>query len=276
MKTFYVPGQKLDGIAAEAFLSEGGMLVGGKWQSPYESSAVQNFKVGTRLVIGECAYRYGKFAVATSLDLSYPVINGNRIPTDGAEVLTDGNGAIGDENLVVLDLTTRIANYYQGGYLHIYRNPAVAHGLTNHDQHRNILASTVGAGTSITLTLDYPLTCIPAATCDVYPSLWSKMNIPGGVSSGEETFVGFPLCYHAQNAYGWVQTWGPVNGHYNIKFPGEQGPNDRECYFSAAGEIVTLQQGGSFSGVSYQRAGFVIPCTISKYGSVMIFMQIAP
>ena len=260
-------------------IDNGGMLVNGRSQDPNETSTTQNFMIGTRLRIGERAYRYGKFKTAVG-DLSYAMVNGNIIPDDGAEVALGGTPAIGDKTIAVLDTgtTTRLVNHYQGGYVYLYR--ASTQSATDHDQLRRIIASTAGDGTSITFTLDYPLTATPSMTADCYPSPYSKICTPGSTygSSGAEMFVGFAHAFHAAGGFGWVQTWGPVNGHYTgggTEWPGNNGPNDRQIVFSIEGGLRTTKSSGTVVPLASQIAGYVIPCTKSDYGSVFCYLTVA-
>lgn len=281
MKAHYIPKRFSNGLAFGHLISDGELLAGKDFQDPNELSTTQKFSIGTRLVIGERAFRYGFFHTAVG-ELSYALVNGNIIPDDGAEVAFGGTPAIGDRTLVVLDTGAagdRPVNFYQGGYCFIYRNPAIAQGATNFDQLRRIAASTVGNGVSITLTLDYPLTCVPAATVDVYPSAYSKICTPGHSESGAEMFVGYAHAFHAVSGYGWVQTWGPVNGHYTgggTEWPGNNPPNDRQVVFSVEGGLRTTKSSGTVVALASQIAGYVIPCTKSTYGSVFCYLQIAP
>jgi len=281
MKSHYIPKRFSDGVDVEHLISDGKMLDGGAWQDPCEVSTVQNFEIGTRLVLGDRAYRYGRFHTAIG-ELTYALVNGNIIPDDGAEVAFGGTPAIGDRTLVVLDTGSagnRPVNYYQGGYCLIYRNPAIAQSALNHDQFRKIVGSTVGNTVSITLTLDYPLTCVPAATVDCYASPYSKICTPGHSSSGAEAFVGYAHAFHAASGFGWVQTWGPGHGHYTggaTEWPGNHGPNDREVIFSVEGGLRTMKSSGTVVPLCSQRAGWLIPCTKSDYGSVFVYLMIAP
>ena len=281
MKAHYIPERFSTGVVLDHMITDGKMLADGKYQDPNEVSLVQNFDIGARLVIGERAFRYGRFHTAVG-ELSYAMVNGNVIPTDGAEVAYGGVPAIGDKTLIVLDTGAagvRPVNFYQGGYCFIYRNPAIAQSALNHDQLRRIVASTVGNGTSITLTLDYPLTCVPAATVDVYASAYSLICTPGHSESGAEMFVGYAHAFHAAGGFGWVQTWGPVNGHYTggaTEWPGNNPPNDRQVVFSVEGGLRTIKSSGAVVTLASQIAGFVIPCTKSSYGSVFCYLQIAP
>lgn len=62
MKTFYNPNLKKDGIIVDQILSGGHQLPNGKLQDIIEVSAIQNYDLGTRLVIEDRVYRYAKAA----------------------------------------------------------------------------------------------------------------------------------------------------------------------------------------------------------------------
>lgn len=276
----YDPVRGKDGITIEQLFSGGGMLADGKHQDIHTRSTAQNYDIGTRLAMDERVFRYAK-SISDLTALNYAVINTHIIPDDGFEGAVSGSPVAGDRTITILDTGAagaRPVNYYAGAYIQMYQ-AAGGVSATNFDQQRRVIASTVGNGVSITLTLDFPLTCDVGATVDVYPCQYSEIGAAGSVASGHETFVGYAAAYLQALEFGWIQTWGPCNGHYNQHFPGDSSgdlANDRECVFNAAGEVITLQQMGSFVGVSYQRAGHIIPCTKSNYGSVMINLQIAP
>jgi hypothetical protein len=251
-------------------------------QSIYDRSTTKHFPIGTRWQLNDRTFFYGKVIANLNTSpirtLNHGLVNSHITPTDIFEGAVYGTPVAGDTEFYIMDTgtsTTRPKDYYQGGYVQIYRG-AAAQSVTNFDAQRRIVHSSVGNSTKILLTLDYPLTCAITATVDVYPSAYSEIAPAESISSGEETFVGFAHAPLQAGEYGWFQTWGPVNGHYNIKFPGESCGSDRDCYFNAEGDFVTLSQGGSFSGKSYQRAGYVLPCTKSLYGSVFIMLQLAP
>lgn len=249
-------------------------------QSVYERSTTKKFDIGSRWQMNERVFFYAK-AGGNIGNLEYPVINSHIIPDDGYEGGVSGTPLVGDKTITITDTgsaATRPLNYYKGGHIHIYSS------TTAQRQTRRIIGSTVGNAATITLTLDYPLTgdtngALTVTTVDVYPNMFSEIMAPRAVAGGHETFVGFPQALLQSGEYGWIQTYGPVNGHYNQYFPGDSSgdlASDRDCYFTAFGEIVTLQQMGSFVGGSFQRAGFVIPCTKSNYGSVFIQLQLSP
>lgn len=270
IQSIYVPERK-----ELVHVDNGSMLINGAWQDPNETSTTQKFTIGSRLRIGERAYRYGYFH-NTVAEMSYALVNGNIIPTDGAEVAVSGSPAIGDHTLTVLDTTARAVNYYQGGYCYIYRNGAET--ATNHDQFRRITASTAGVGVSVTLTLDYPLTCVPSLTIDCYPSPYSRIGTAGHFSSGNEMFVGYAHYPHVAASYGWVQTWGPGHGHYTgggTEWPGNHGPNDRQVVFSVEGGLRTTKSSGTVVPLASQIAGYLIPCSAADYGSVFVYLTVA-
>lgn len=64
MKSTYQPDLKKDGIIADQIISGGHMLPNGKLQDILEVSDVQNYDLGTRLVIEDRVYRYAKAAEA--------------------------------------------------------------------------------------------------------------------------------------------------------------------------------------------------------------------
>jgi len=274
MKAIYDPTRKLNGTVLDFIIDNGGMIDGGKWQDIHTVSATQNFEIGTRLAMGDRVFRYVK-SISDLTDINYAVINSHIIPTDGFEGAAVG--VAGSKSVVISDTGAagaRPVNYYKGAFIQIYG------ATTPYHEMRRVVASTVGDGVSITLTLDFALLYTIGATVDVYPSIYSEIAKAGAVASGHETFVGYAMAKLTTSyPYGWVQTWGPVNGHYNQHFPGDSSgdlANDRDCVFNAAGEIITLQQMGTFAGVSYQRAGYILPCTKSNYGSVFIMLQLAP
>jgi len=285
MNAHYIPERFSNGVVFDHLISDGNLLPDQEYQDPCERSTVQKFTIGTRLVIGERAFRYGFFHQAVG-EMSYALVNGNVIPNDGAEPLFVGTPLIGDRTIIVADAgspANRPVNYYQGGYVFIYRNPTIAQSATNHDQFRRVVSSTVGTTANLILTLDYPLTCTPAHTgnandLDIYPSQYSLICQPGHSSAGEESFVGFAHAWYAASEYGWVQTWGPVNAHSVVKFCGERGaPGDRDCYFTAGGGVATAKSAsGTDVYVSFQRAGYLLPCTKSAYGSEFFMLQLAP
>jgi len=247
--------RNLTGIHVDYILSDGEQL--GQFQDPHETSTTKRFDIGTRLAMGERVYRYGFFNTA-STDI-YAVVDKNTDAADGFYEATNlVAGAVGDATVVVRDtgVGTRPLNYYKGGWVNLFHT-AAAQSETNHDQWRRITSSTAGDGVSITLGLDYPLTSICVTGIATTPSNFSKMGKP--TNTGAEVFVGFPCRHHAASTYGWVQTWGPCMGHYNLAYPGSIGPpGDRDIFLTAFGEIITAKQSGTTVVNSLQRAGYIL------------------
>jgi hypothetical protein len=228
------------------------------WIAP---SRIRTKQASSRTSTSARGYRYGFFNTATT-DI-YAVVDKNTDAADGFYEATNFvAGAVGDKTVIVRDTAApgiRPVNYYKGGWVNLFHS-AAAQSETNHDQWRRITSSTIGtsgAAPYITIGLDYPLTSVCVTGIAVTPSNYSKMGKP--TNTGAEVFVGFPCRHHASSTYGWVQTWGPCMGHYNLAYPGSIGPpGDREIYLTAFGEIITPKQGGSESYKSYQRAGYIL------------------
>jgi len=280
MNAHYIPERFSNGVVFDHLISDGNLLPDQEYQDPCELSTVQRFTIGTRLVIGERSFRYGKFHTAVG-ELRRALANGNIIPDDGAEVALYGSPAIGDRIVTVLDTGApgdRPANYYQGGFVLFYRNLGIAQSALNHDEQRRIVSSTIGTTAKLSIELDYPLTCVPTQTADLYASPYSRIGTAKHFATGAETFVGFAHAFHAAGGFGWVQTWGPCHGTQDVKFLGERGtPGDRDAYFTDEGGVVTPKSAtGTDNYISLQRAGYVIPCTKSAYGSMFFMLQLAP
>jgi len=258
MNAHYIPERFKSGIKVDYILSDGDQLIDQPFQDPHETSLVKVFDIGTRLQIGERVYRYGFFFAASS-DI-HAVVDRNTDAADGFYEATNlVAGAVGDKTVVIRDVAARAVDHYKGGWVNLFHS-AAAQSATNHDQWRRVISSTVnagGGGTTITLGLDYPLTSVCVTGVAATPSNYSKMG--QCTNSGAEVFVGFPCRHHAAGTFGWVQTWGPCMGHYNLAYPGSIGaPGDREIYLTAFGEIITPKQSGVDAYVSYQRAGYIL------------------
>jgi hypothetical protein len=258
MNAHYIPERFKSGIKVDYIISDGDQLVDQPFQDPHETSLVKVFDIGTRLELGERVYRYGFFNTGTT-DI-YAVVDKNTDAADGFYEATNlVAGAVGDRTVVIRDVAARVVDHYKGGWVNLFHSVA-AQSATNHDQWRRITSSTVnagGGGTTITLGLDYPLTSVCVTGVAATPSNFSKMGKP--TNTGAEVFVGFPCRDHQASTYGWVQTWGPCMGHYNLAYPGSIGPpGDRDVYLTGFGEIITPKQSGADAYKSYQRAGYIL------------------
>jgi len=111
------------------------------------------------------------------------------------------DAAIGDETVTILDTATRAADYYKDGYLVSFDVPGQIIGIT---------ASTAGAGTSVTLTLETPLTSVITGTCNIYPSPWGNVRSAYTTQSANwHPIVCVPPCAVASGSYFWGQIKGP-------------------------------------------------------------------
>ena len=222
-------------------------------------------------------YRMCKAGAAISQIPEYPVANANFVADgyagDGATVDLYGDTAsVGDVEIAIDDLgtTARPVNHYQGGFAYFYG------GSTTERQIRRILKSTAGDGTSITLTLDAPLTiAITDGAIDAIPSQYSNCVSPLAEAGGYETFVAYPpLGAITSGYYFWGHTRGPQLGHTRSTWPGA-GDVDKDVYFYKNGAIDSTENvAGTFGTVSPQRAGYLIPCNTDSYGSVYFMLQL--
>jgi hypothetical protein len=224
-------------------------------------------------------YRLCKAGAAISIYDGIPVANANFVADgyagDGATVDLYGDTAsVGDIVIAIDDLnnaTTRPVDHYEGGYVQLLG------ANTTERQSRRIVSSTVGDGTCIYLTLDAPLTtAITDGAVDCIPSQYSNCVAPQAEANAYETFVAFPRVEGTITSgyYFWGLTRGPVMAHYRNTFPGEA-VSDKDCYFDRSGFIDSAPNvQGTFGSVSPQRAGYLIPCNTSAYGSTFIFLQL--
>ena len=164
---FYNPKRKHMGIQIDQILSGGGILPGRPLQQIQEESATQNYDIGTRLVEGDRVFRYCKAGTAIVAMMAGHCGN---LPT---EVNTHAViSAAGTDEITILDTTaagSRPVDYYAGGYIWVMNLVSSVFEMLH------IKGSTVGDGTSITLTLVEPLiVAIPATT---WITAW-PMSIP--------------------------------------------------------------------------------------------------
>jgi len=221
-------------------------------------------------------FRYGRSGGAVG-GLARAAINGNVIPGD-----TNGSGYEGSlvsavaagKNIVVLTDTASAANrpvdYYAGGTFVAF--------IATHYLSFGITKSTVGNGTSITITLDAALTadCSASVGVTAYPSIYGKIMAASAVLQNVETFIGVPACPNvaATLTYFWVQTRGPlwITAHGGT-WPGASTAL-RDVYFHIDGTIdpATIMDVGTLAP---QRAGYLLHSgSTGSYGDGVIMLQL--
>lgn len=258
----------------------GDLLPGVGPQAPYTESAVQRYKIGSRLQSpgGGPVFHYcqcganGIVAAYRDRGASSLVIPSGAFTSIGAQVA-------GSRTLVINDTgaaAVRPAGYYANGKIEIW-NAVVAEHM-----HRTIKDSTVGNGTSITLTFYYPLTyAVPAGTGgEICRSIYAEVDQTDATADPLRRSVACVPMMGPVTALNWFwgQTWGictiAAGAHGSL---GEV-DTDRDVYFQASdGTIQTTQRftgiGGSTS--SPQRAGFLYPNS-SGGSQTIIMLQLDP
>lgn len=149
-------------------------------------------------------YRYCKAGAAIARP-EWGAYNGNEHLTgctgQSSEADCSPDAAIGDSEVTILDTATRVLNYYADGYLVSFDVPGQIIGIQ---------ASTVGAGTSVKLTLETPLIAVITGTVNIYPNPWG--NIISAYTSQNANWhpiMCVPPCAVASGSYFWGQIKGP-------------------------------------------------------------------
>lgn len=256
----------------------GKLLPGQTPQGVMEESISQKYYIGAQLKYGGRRFRYSQ-ATAALAGLARLVVNSNYAPgvtghanEDGFEGVLSAAAAIGAVTVRIADTAVRVANYYRGGMLIIF-------GTTIFHQHE-IIASSVGNGTYVTLTLKTPITTenvTVAMGVTAYRSPYSAITPPGSSSQvGFETFMGVNLIPITQNYYFWLQTGGPcfltpTGGTW----PGSAA-NLRAVYPNPADGTI---QPGTLSDPSagYQPIGYIMMATGgtgSDYGDALVMLML--
>lgn len=265
MRPIYQATRGKDGIAAEQIISGGRQIAGGKRQDIHEQSTVQNYDIGTRLVMDDRVFRYCK--AGGNLTAMKAGHCGN-LPTECNTAAVEYKE--GTYEVTILDTTVRVADYYKEGY--IWLMVAGAYELYR------IKSSAVGAGVSVKLTLYQALLAdVPASTWGTtWPNVYSDIE---GVTSGFKSNVVVALRAVTSGNYFWGQTWGPCFGTVFNEVPG-RASGDRELYFNTDGALkASVDVAPESTNPIPQRAGFLITNTSpggAGYGDQLYMLQLSP
>ena len=266
MKARYQPTRKKDGIVIDQILSGGHQLIDRPIQDIHEQSTVQNYVIGTRLVMDDRVFRYCK--AGTDLVAMMAAHCGN-LPTECNTAAVEY--VAGTFEVTILDTTVRVADYYKGGYLWIM-------GAATFQMYR-IKSSGVGAGVSVKLILWEALkTTVAVSTwITAWPNVYSNIL---GTTSGFMSNVVVALMAITSGNYFWGQTWGPCFGTVVNEVPG-RASGDRELYFNIDGALLSSKDVdfGTAGNAIPQRAGFLITNTTpggAGYGDQLYMLQISP
>ena len=258
-------------IASGNFLQQS---LNGMVSEVYERDTTAKYAIGTRLVAGDGrVFRYAKAAAACKSKygaknlceeaISYTAATLAQAVGDTTIQCTVAatDGAAGDGVIAVNELV--------GGYVVIYDATDAIR------QQRGIIANTAAATSSITITLDGPLTTAVVITTNNFEVLGNPYN---GVRYTNDTYssvMGVPVCEAAANEYLWIQTWGPI-----CITPGSTTPDpgadteERQVVFDGEGSIICYKNSTTSDR---QIAGFIIQAdSAAAAGPPFIMLQISP
>lgn len=255
----YQPTRKKGGIILDQILTGGRMLAGGKIQDVHEQSAVQNYDIGTRLVMDDRVFRYSK---AGGDLVAMMAGHCGVMPREGdCDAVTYAVGTF-LMTIPVNILGTKHAeeatkDYWKEGYIWIQTEPKQLIRIKSN------LVAVDEAGKFITATLWEALKVQVLGEGDgtdrwitAWPNIYSDI-LP--TNSGRMSNVVVSLIAVTSGNYFWGQTWGPCFGTQTSTKPG-LASGDREIYFGADGALITGVDVHSAGG-NAQRAGFLITNT---------------
>lgn len=232
-------------INAAATQALGEILPGRAEQPYYVVSTVQNFALGTRIMVDERSFRYCH--AGTNLERNIGCFNFTQFPLNAA--LTAA-AVLGARTMSVPEATA-VADYYKGGWIVIF---------TPNMQMYRIVGSTVSDGTNVTLTLDRLIELGAAIGTWVtgYPNVFRDVRAPAspGMTAGYNTVVCVPPVAVVAGQYFWGQRSGPCYGVADGTVPGITA-DQRELFFQESGNVAPATD----VALGHQRAGYLIPRT---------------
>lgn len=263
MKQFYNPEQKKDGIIIDQIISGGHMLPNGKLQDILEVSAVQNYDLGTRLVIEDRVYRYAK--AAENLAAFWGAFCDPQLYWEG-----NGDMPLADEGAKVISFDNKaaepiLADALKDGWVVGVGLPADFHSMYCMKIKSNKASDGVGGTVptcEITLYRGMPHGIVGAGhRCYVYAGVYAGVKAKGGASYG--TNYGAVVCVpprkvaYATAPYFWGQTWGvfyAMNSAYAVAMGTIA--NNRIIGFDGEGRCV--YRAGEANDAYWQPAGYLL------------------
>jgi len=247
--------------------------------SQFTESAIQEYPLGTRLVVGDRVYRYCKYgaACARTVNAAFSVVD-----MFEADVNTYGAAVAGDTTIEVdgASAGSPVKDAWAGGYLSV---------LGSSQTYRTIMqiisnkAATATDPYPVELTLEQPLPFDLGdnVSCTIFPNLYSDVRTMYAIGNGAYyTCVGWPArTISAANYYGWVQTWGPCFTNRAAEDLSAGGDRDLVVVGDGAVRVVDkMVNAGAATGESFQRVGFSLAINIPTAGNGCgwFYMQIAP
>ena len=254
---------------AEQILGE--RLPGRPRQNPFVESQYQNYKIGSRLRLPDGTVwhycRAGANGVVNPYwDRGMPSLV---VPETLAVI---GATPAGSYTVVINDTNAAHGkDYWANAKAEIWASPGVATF-----QHRTIKSSTASNGTSVTLTLYYPLTNALADGdgLEICRCVYAAVDQATAIASpGTKSIACVPLMLVTAEYYFWGQTWGPCTLAATVGTMGNTN-NSRQVYFNHVdGSIRTAEEAGWVQG--NQHAGYLLPDSAGG-AQTIIFLQLDP
>jgi len=251
-------------------------------QDIYEISATQKHRLGTRVMRGDCVYRYAK-SIVTITDLSTLVWNYYHQDISYAAIATAS--PIGSNKIYVTSGAadgianngTFAAHSLEGGSLVIFDGGTTEcynFGIIDND-------AAVSGGT-ITITLDGELPVATTAASDYVEAMGSPYIVSSGNSGGFRGFQGAPMRLATTTyPYFWIKTWGPhwCSPQTNV---GSAHDRNQVCVrhdgsIDLPGGATLMKNGDPLYTENAQLVGYVVThAQDNTQGAPFIMLQIMP
>lgn len=214
-----------------------------------QTSAVRNFVIGSRRVVGMTVYHYAKMQAGKAIDTDGKIFRGagNTWGLDEPNTAAaPATVAVGSMSFQIVDAVSA-AHKYQNGRVTVW-------GVGIEYQVFDILDSDVTDLTNVLLYLRTPVrVAIPAGTmCSLVPNIYSAVAYIGDIGTNLAPIVGIPQMYVAAGCYFWLPTYGLVQIAQGEELNGIGGP---DVYFSFTDGCGWKLASLVAAAASWQRAG---------------------
>lgn len=291
----FISGRRIRGdvgpIGIDPFSSEAGRIfapatrITDNDQFYDQQSVVQNYTLGSKMVVDERVFHYARagaalvapctYRLAVNADLNAPTtwgmaLNVNIVIGDRTCTITPGAGYGEVPNTVGL-------NELVGGWIEIW-------GAANLFMWRKIIGNTAivaGVPATMVITVDRPFNGAVVAAAGVaalHRSIYRNTQMGGSVP-GIVTFEsanGLAPIPVANGSFFWLQTWGPCFIASQLGNPGAV-LNFRDVYLGAAGTLLSFNAAyAAGANVSPQRIGYIMGASTNADGNNDVMLQLAP
>ncbi|KKM83102.1 hypothetical protein LCGC14_1312740 [marine sediment metagenome] len=248
------------GKGLSRLITPGGLLPGQSEQGVYEGSVTQKYRIGSRMVVDDRVFRYGKATEALIRNMG--ALNSASWPINAATLTAT---TIATSQIKVVEATCS-AGDYAGGYIVLFTSPL---------QIRRILGNDASDGTEAILYVDgaWELGGAIGTWATGYKSIFRAIQAPPAAAPNYVSFICVPLISVTINYYFWGQTWGPCYGVADGTVPGSAA-NKRDLYFASSGNLEPYGDGAA--GVGGQYAGYIIPTTSLGSGDQFYMLSLQP